>query len=124
MAAAGDTSDRTTSAMPAEMRGAQRFINQSVARLWYRSSVRLCVFDLDHTLVATPLDLAAMALEMRAFVERACGPLATRAERYRVGELIAHCHAHHPHLEKDLWVIALDHERRAMREASLERGAR
>jgi len=28
--------------------------------------VRLCVFDLDHTLVHTPLDLAAMALDMRA----------------------------------------------------------
>ena len=33
--------------------------------------MRLCVFDLDHTLVQTPLDLAAMALDMRATLERA-----------------------------------------------------
>ena len=86
--------------------------------------MRVCVFDLDHTLVATPLDLAAMALDMRAFLERACGPLPARDERYRVGELIAYCHQHHPDTEKDLWVIALDHERRAMDRASVERGAR
>src|SRR5262249_10621183 len=29
-------------------------------------TVRLCAFDLDHTLVRTPLDLAAMALDMRS----------------------------------------------------------
>ena len=28
--------------------------------------MRLCVFDLDHTLIRSPLDLAAMALDMRA----------------------------------------------------------
>jgi phosphoglycolate phosphatase-like HAD superfamily hydrolase len=87
-------------------------------------TVRVCVFDLDHTLVRTPLDLAAMARDMRAHLERACGPLPTRPERYRVGELIAHCQRDAPHVEKDLWVIALDHERRAMRAASLEPGAR
>src|SRR3989475_10904064 len=91
MAAAGDTSDRTTSAMPAEMRGARRFINQSVARLWYGSSVRLCVFDLDHTLVSSPLDLAAMALEMRAYIEGCRGPLPAREGRYRVGERVRWC---------------------------------
>lgn len=86
-------------------------------------TVRVCVFDLDHTLVATPLDLAAMALDMRAFLERACGPLPARDERYRVGELIAYCQQHHPATEQDLWLIALDHERQAMRQASVERGA-
>ena len=62
-----------------------------VARLWYGLSVPLCVFDLDHTLIQTPLDLAAMALDMRALIEQANGPMPTRPERYRVGELIAHC---------------------------------
>ena len=33
-----------------------------VARLWYGQIVALCVFDLDHTLIQTPLDLAAMAV--------------------------------------------------------------
>jgi phosphoglycolate phosphatase len=84
----------------------------------------LCVFDLDHTLVRTPLDLAAMALDMRAMLEARCGPLPTRPERYRVGELIHWCQANAPDVEKPLWEIALDHERRAMAIASLEPGAR
>ncbi len=82
------------------------------------------MFDLDHTLVSTPLDLAAMALDMRATLERRCGPLPTRPERYRVGELILWCQAHAPDVEKPLWEIALDHERRAMAIATLEPGAR
>jgi phosphoglycolate phosphatase len=86
--------------------------------------VRLCVFDLDHTLVNTPLDLAAMALDMRATLEQRCGPLPARPDRYRVGELIQWCQAHAPDVEKPLWDIALDHERRAMALATLEVGAR
>jgi phosphoglycolate phosphatase len=86
--------------------------------------VRLCVFDLDHTLVNTPLDLAAMALDMRACLEGRCGPLPARPDRYRVGELLAWSQAHAPDVEKPLWDIALDHERRAMELASLESGAR
>jgi phosphoglycolate phosphatase len=84
----------------------------------------LCVFDLDHTLVDTPLDLAAMALDMRASLERRCGPLPARPDRYRVGELIQWCQTHAPDEEKPLWDIALDHERRAMTIATLEAGAR
>jgi phosphoglycolate phosphatase len=86
--------------------------------------VRLCVFDLDHTLVRTPLDLAAMARDMRRALERRCGPLPARPERYRVGELIHWCQAHAPVMEPALWEIALDHERRAMVIATLESGAR
>jgi phosphoglycolate phosphatase len=86
--------------------------------------VRLCVFDLDHTLVNTPLDLAAMALDMRATLEQRCGALPARPDRYRVGELIQWCQAHAPDVEKLLWDIALDHERRAMALATLEVGAR
>jgi len=82
------------------------------------------VFDLDHTLVSTPLDLAAMALDMRALLERRCGPLPPRPERYRVGELIHWCQGNAPDVEKPLWEVALDHERRAMAIATLEPGAR
>src|SRR5215831_13790996 len=70
-----------------------------VARLWYGLSVALCVFDLDHTLIQTPLDLAAMAVDMRALLEQANGPLPARKERYRVGELVAHCRTHAPALD-------------------------
>lgn len=82
------------------------------------------MFDLDHTLVHTPLDLAAMALDMRALLEARCGPLPARPERYRVGELIHWCQASVPDAEKPLWEIALEHERRAMSIATLESGAR
>jgi phosphoglycolate phosphatase len=82
------------------------------------------VFDLDHTLVHTPLDLAAMALDMRAMLEARCGPLPPRPDRYRVGELIHWCQTNAPDVEKPLWEIALDHERRAMAIATLESGAR
>jgi phosphoglycolate phosphatase len=85
--------------------------------------VALCVFDLDHTLIQTPLDLAAMALDIRKLIEDKHGPLPLRQDRYRVGELIAHCQAHAPALEAALWEVALDHERRAMEVAALEPGA-
>jgi phosphoglycolate phosphatase-like HAD superfamily hydrolase len=85
--------------------------------------VRLCAFDLDHTLVRSPLDLAAMALDMRAHLEVRQGPLPARSDRYRVGELIALCQRDAPHLETALWSIALDHEWRALDGATLEPGA-
>jgi len=85
--------------------------------------VRLCVFDLDHTLIRSPLDLAAMALDMRARLEAACGPLPARPDRYRVGELITLCRRDAPALLDVLWAIAFDHEQRAVAAASLEPGA-
>ena len=86
--------------------------------------MRVCVFDLDHTLVRSPLDLAAMALDMRALIEATCGPLPPRAERYRVGELIAYCQAQAVHLLPAAWAVALDHETKALTAAALEPGAR
>ena len=85
--------------------------------------MRLCAFDLDHTLVRSPLDLAAMALDMRAHLELRRGPLPSRPDRYRVGELIALCQQEAPDLEANLWSIALDHEWRALGAATLEPGA-
>ena len=84
----------------------------------------MCAFDLDHTLVQTPLDLAAMAVDMRALLETRCGPLPARPDRYRVGELIRWCQTTASDVEKPLWEVALHHERRAMALASLEAGAR
>src|SRR4030081_3427732 len=98
MAAAGATRDTasSTSAKPAETHGAQRFITPSVARLWYGSSVRLCVFDLDHTLVSSPLALAGMALDMRASIEGCRGPLPAHHDSFGVGELVRWCRDHAP----------------------------
>ncbi len=83
----------------------------------------LCVFDLDHTLIRTPLDLAAMALDIRALIEAARGPLPPRPERWRVGELVQWSQTHAPDLEAEVWAVALGHERDAMAHASLEPGA-
>ena len=83
----------------------------------------LCVFDLDHTLIRTPLDLAAMAADMRALIERAWGPLPARPERYRVGELVAWSKTRAPELEPAVWEVACAHEQRAMDAATLEPGA-
>ncbi len=85
--------------------------------------MRLCIFDLDHTLVRSPLDLAAMAVDMRRRLEEACGRLPDRPERYRVGELLDHCRRTAPAVEQHLWDIALAHERRALEAAALEPGA-
>ena len=85
--------------------------------------MRLCAFDLDHTLVRTPLDLAAMAADMRAHLEGAGVRLPTRDDRYRVGELLRFCKDTAPALEAALWRLALEREQRAMDEATLEPGA-
>ncbi len=79
---------------------------------------RLCIFDLDHTLVRSSLDLAAMALDMRGVLEQACGPLPARPARYRVGELLELCERRAPGLLATLWDIALAHERRALADAA------
>jgi phosphoglycolate phosphatase-like HAD superfamily hydrolase len=85
--------------------------------------VRVCAFDLDHTLVTTPLDLAAMAADMRDHLERAGACLPAREERYRVGELLQFCKREMPVHETALWTLALDREQRAMDQAALEPGA-
>jgi phosphoglycolate phosphatase len=85
--------------------------------------VRVCAFDLDHTLIRTPLDLAAMAADMRAHLEREGVRLPAREERYRVGELLRFCKQETPHHEPALWTLALEREHRAMEEATLESGA-
>ncbi|MGH7313327.1 MAG: hypothetical protein ACREJV_09145, partial [Candidatus Rokuibacteriota bacterium] len=68
--------------------------------------MRVCVFDLDHTLIRSSLDLAAMALDMRALLESCHGPLPPRDERYRVGELIIYCRRQAPALEQEVWAVA------------------
>jgi len=85
--------------------------------------VALCVFDLDHTLIRTPLDLAAMAVDMRALIERARARLPPRPERWRVGELVQWTKAGAPELEGAVWEVALAHEGRAMDAATVEPGA-
>jgi len=80
----------------------------------------VCVFDLDHTLVSSPLDLRAVGREMEAFVREHGVPLPARELRWSGPELIALVRREAPHLEPALLAIPVSHERRAMAVAILE----
>ena len=80
----------------------------------------VCVFDLDHTLVSSPLDLRAVGREMEAFVRERGLPLPWRERRWSAPELLAFVRAEAAHLEADVLAIPQLHERRAMEQAVLE----
>ena len=80
----------------------------------------VCVFDLDHTLVSSPLDLKAVGLEMEAFVRERGLPLPRRELRWSGPELFAFVRAEAPALEEEILKIPQRHERRAMERAALE----
>ena len=80
----------------------------------------VCVFDLDHTLVNSPLDLKAVGREMEAFVRGRGVGLPTRELRWSGAEILAHVRQHVPHLEVEIIAIPQAHERRAMEQAVLE----
>ena len=80
----------------------------------------VCVFDLDHTLVDSPLDLRAVGREMEAFLRARGLALPEREARWSGPELLAHARREAAHLERELMRIPESHERAAMAEASLE----
>jgi len=80
----------------------------------------VCVFDLDHTLVSSPLDLKAVGREMEAFVRGRGLPLPERELRWSGTELFAFVRTHAPDLEAEILAIPQRHERRAMEQAVLE----
>jgi phosphoglycolate phosphatase len=80
----------------------------------------VCVFDLDHTLVSSPLDLRAVAREMEVFLRGAGVAAPERSLRWSAPELFALARAEAPHLAEPVLDIARWHERRAMEAATLE----
>ena len=80
----------------------------------------VCVFDLDHTLVSSPLDLKAVGREMEAFVRERGIALPVRELRWSGAEIFGHVRMHAPHLEVEILAIPQAHERRAMEQAVLE----
>ncbi len=84
----------------------------------------VCVFDLDHTLVDSPLDLGKVGREMEAFVRERGIALPTRALRWSGPELLAIVRREAAHLEREIIAIPVAHERRAMEQARLEPFAR
>jgi len=84
------------------------------------SDSAVCVFDLDHTLVSSPLDLIAAAQEMEAFVRENGVVLPAREHRWSAAELYDLVRREAAHLEADAIAIPVAHERRAMEHATLE----
>ena len=80
----------------------------------------VCVFDLDHTLVDSPLDLRSVAREMEAFVRGHGVALPEREQRWSGAELFDLVRREAPHLEAATVAIPVAHERRAMEQAALE----
>ena len=87
------------------------------------AATRALVFDLDHTLVHSPLDLRAMARDLLAFLGEKGVTLPAREPRWSVSEMARFVREQVPRLEDHFWEIALAHEQRALLEAELEPGA-
>jgi HAD superfamily hydrolase (TIGR01549 family) len=89
---------------------------------WYSEPVRVpavCVFDLDHTLVDSPLDLHRVAREMEAFARHSGVLLPEREHPWYGAEILAAVREQVPHLEAELMQIPIALERAAMPEAKL-----
>jgi phosphoglycolate phosphatase len=82
------------------------------------------VFDLDHTLVSSPLDMRAVGREMEAFLRARGIPLPERELRWSAPELLALVRREAADLEAEIIRIPVAHERRAMAQATLEPYAR
>jgi phosphoglycolate phosphatase len=80
----------------------------------------VCVFDLDHTLVSSPLDLRAVARDMEAFVRDRGVALPPREHRWSAPELFDLVRREAAHLAGEVLAIPVAHERRAMEQATLE----
>lgn len=80
----------------------------------------VCVFDLDHTLVNSPLDLRAVSREMEALARRRGVFLPPREQRWSGAELFDLVRREAAHIEEEMLAIPVAHERRAMEQAALE----
>ena len=84
------------------------------------TELAVCVFDLDHTLVSSPLDLRAVARDMEAFVRDRGVALPPREHRWSAPELFDLVRREAAHLAGEVLAIPVAHERRAMEQATLE----
>lgn len=80
----------------------------------------VCVFDLDHTLVSSPLDMGAVSREMEAFVRGRGVSLPPREQRWSGPELFDLVRREAAHLAPEVLAIPVAHERRAMEQAAIE----
>ncbi len=84
----------------------------------------VCVFDLDDTLVRSPLDLRAMARDMQTQAAKLGLPAPSLERRTSVVEWLNIARASDPAYEATLLAIAREHEHGAMHHATAEPGAR
>ena len=81
----------------------------------------LCAFDLDHTLVRSPLDLPRLKVEIRALVESKGVP---RLEStWTIGQIIEAATRHDGALGEACWALCTIHEEEAVVHAQPEPGA-
>jgi phosphoglycolate phosphatase len=83
----------------------------------------LCAFDLDHTLVRSPLDLGRLKLEIRALVEAEGVPLPEATPAWTIGQIIAAATTHRVALGEACWALCTTHEEEAVADAMPEPGA-
>jgi phosphoglycolate phosphatase len=78
------------------------------------------VFDLDGTLISSPLDLRAVAVEMERLVRQRGVALPPKADRWSAPELYDFLREAAPALAEEALAIPAAHERRAIEAARLE----
>jgi phosphoglycolate phosphatase len=83
----------------------------------------LCAFDLDHTLVRSPLDLVRLKGEIRALVEADGLPLPEATRAWTIGQIIEAAAAHRTTLGEACWGLCTTHEEEAVEHAQPEPGA-
>jgi len=83
----------------------------------------LCAFDLDHTLVRSPLDLVRLKGEIRALVEAQGLPLPEATRAWTIGQIIEAAAAHRTTLGEACWGLCTTHEEEAVEHAQPEPGA-
>ena len=83
----------------------------------------LCAFDLDHTLVRSPLDLVRLKAEIRGLVAAEGVPLPEATRAWTIGQLIAAATAHRAALGEACWALCTTHEEDAVEEVRAEPGA-
>jgi phosphoglycolate phosphatase len=84
----------------------------------------VCVFDLDHTLVRSPLDLGAARREVRALATAGGLALPPASIAWTIAQTIDALGAADPDLARRAWTLVLDHETRALDGVACEPGAR
>ena len=83
----------------------------------------LCAFDLDHTLVRSPLDLVRLKVEIRALVESDGVPLPESTRAWTIGQIIETATQHRRALGEACWALCTTHEEEAVVLAQPEPGA-